>query len=275
MGHGTKIGGTAYGVTGGRCLVGGSAYGVQGGTVLAGGTAHAIAFGKYASAFADNSWADIIEACQTGAVPDTWVADGSCSKTMTIGGVDYQIDIIGKNQDLYYDDESPAPLTFQLHQVYQGSYTAENSIPELNGIAYRRSTIRMEVLPAILAQMPQEVRTAIRNTRHSLPDFLADFSQFALSDGLFLLSEYEVLGTQVCGASGVFDSQYTYYQTPAHRIKLDLQGQPAAWLTASSAFTSSEAAAGQGYTWSQITATGGAIAVDVRQPHCIAPAFCF
>lgn len=275
MGHGTKIGGTAYGVTGGRCLVGGTAYGLRGGTVLTGGTAHPIAFSKYAPVFADNTWADIIEACQTGAVPDTWVADGSCSKTMTIGGQDYQIDIIGKNHDVYFDDESTAPLTFQLHQVYNDSYTAENVLPYFSYIAYQNSTIRLEILPAILALMPEEVRAAVRNTRHSNPDFKEEITQYVLSDGLFLPTEYEILGEQVCGASGVFDKQYAYYQTPAHRIKYNLLGQPAAWLTASSAYAYEDVALDLANTWSEITETGGAAAADVRQPRCIAPAFCF
>ena len=49
-------------------------------------------------------------------MPDAWkVAD---HKPMTINGVDYQIDIIGKNHDDYSDGSGKAPLTFQLHDCY-------------------------------------------------------------------------------------------------------------------------------------------------------------
>ena len=43
----------------------------------------------YDPVFENNEWAAIIEACQNNAVPDTWLADGSCSKAMTIGGTSY------------------------------------------------------------------------------------------------------------------------------------------------------------------------------------------
>ena len=45
MAHGTKINGTAYGITGGKCLVGGTAYGIKKGRTLIGGTGYDITFG--------------------------------------------------------------------------------------------------------------------------------------------------------------------------------------------------------------------------------------
>ena len=44
------------------------------------------------SNFASNTWEQIIAACQSGSVPDTWVTGDS--KIMTIDGADYQIDIM-------------------------------------------------------------------------------------------------------------------------------------------------------------------------------------
>ena len=41
---------------------------------------------------------------------------------MTIGGTDYQVDIIGKNHDDYYDGSGKAPLTFQLHDCCATGY---------------------------------------------------------------------------------------------------------------------------------------------------------
>ena len=45
MAHGTLIGGTAYGITGGKCLVGGSEYAIKKGRTLIGGTGYDILFG--------------------------------------------------------------------------------------------------------------------------------------------------------------------------------------------------------------------------------------
>lgn len=46
MAHGTLINGTAYGITGGKCLVGGTEYSIQTGGTLIGGTLYHINFGK-------------------------------------------------------------------------------------------------------------------------------------------------------------------------------------------------------------------------------------
>lgn len=45
MAHGTRINGTAYGITGGKCLVGGTTYSIKKGRTLIGGTGYDIAFG--------------------------------------------------------------------------------------------------------------------------------------------------------------------------------------------------------------------------------------
>lgn len=66
--------------------------------------------------FANNSWAGVVTACRRGTVPSTWVVGDSMP--MTIGGTDYQVDIIGKSHDDYYDGSGKAPLTFQLHDCY-------------------------------------------------------------------------------------------------------------------------------------------------------------
>ena len=116
MAHKTLISGTAYSVTGGRELIGGTDYSIKKGRTLIGGAGYDITFAPpYDSVFANNTWKQIIEACHNNAVPDTWnVAD---QKPMTINGVDYQIDIIGKNHDTYTAG-GKAPLTFQLHDCY-------------------------------------------------------------------------------------------------------------------------------------------------------------
>lgn len=96
--HKTLINGTAYTVQGGKCLVNGTGYDVKKGRTLINGTGYDISFAPpYDPVFANNTWEQIIAACHNNEVPDTWkVAD---QKPMNINGVDYPIDIIGKNHD--------------------------------------------------------------------------------------------------------------------------------------------------------------------------------
>lgn len=44
MAHGTRINGTSYGITGGKCRVGGTAYSISKGRTLVGGTGYDISF---------------------------------------------------------------------------------------------------------------------------------------------------------------------------------------------------------------------------------------
>ena len=65
--------------------------------VVSGTTSYAVALSFLKDNFADNDWSDIIAACHSGSVPSTWVVGNS--KTMTINGASYQVDIIGKSRD--------------------------------------------------------------------------------------------------------------------------------------------------------------------------------
>lgn len=81
--------------------------------------------------FADNTWTQIIKACQANRVPDTWVVGNQ--KTMTIGGTDYVIDIIGKGHDTYSSGGGTAPLTFQMHDCYGTTYAMNSTNTNVGG----------------------------------------------------------------------------------------------------------------------------------------------
>ena len=153
--------------------------------------------------FANNSWEQIIAACHTGAVPDTWVAANQ--KAMTINSVEYAIDIIGKAHDDYADGSGKAPLTFQLHDCYGISYGMNSS--NTNSGGWKNSAMRTTHLPAILALMPTEVQNGIR-----------EVSKRGVSDKLFLLSEVEIFGSTSYSAAGE-GTQYDYYKAGNSKVK--------------------------------------------------------
>ena len=55
MAHGTRINGTSYGITGGKCLVGGTAYRIQKGRTLVEGTGYDITFGTPLDSYAEGT----------------------------------------------------------------------------------------------------------------------------------------------------------------------------------------------------------------------------
>ena len=140
--------------------------------------------------FADNDWASIIAACHSGSVPSTWVVGNS--KTMTINGASYQVDIIGKNHDTYASG-GKAPLTFQMHDCY-GETKNMNSSNTNNG-GWTSCAMRSTHLPAILALMPTEVQNGIREVNKLTSAGNQSATINTTADKLFLLSEIEIFGS--------------------------------------------------------------------------------
>lgn len=213
--HKTIINGTAYEVKGGKCLVNGTVYSIKKGRTLINGTGYDITFAPpYDPVFANNTWAQIIEACHNNEVPDTWnVAD---HKPMTINGMDYQIDIIGKNHDDYSDGSGKAPLTFQLHDCYGESKNMNSS--NTNSGGWRSCAMRSTHLPAILALMPTAVQNGIREVNKLTSAGSQSATINTTEDKLFLLSEIEIFGSVSYSKIGE-GTQYDYYKAGNSALK--------------------------------------------------------
>ena len=177
-------------------------------------------------------WSLIIYACRNNIVPDSWGA-GSY-KNMIINGKQYRIDVIGVNHDEYADGSGIAPLTFQMHDCYNTKYAMNSSDTNVGGWA--DSEMRNTHLPAILAQMPSEVRSAIRevNKLTSAGNKLTTIN--TTSDKLFLLSEIEIFGSVTNSVAGE-GSQYRRYVTLGETIK-NVNGTASKWLSRSPRKTS-------------------------------------
>lgn len=173
------------------------------------------------SNFASNTWELIMGACHGGGVPDTWVTGDS--KTMTIDGVNYQFDIVGKNHDTYTAG-GIAPLTFGLHDCYGTKYPMNSS--STNSTGWDGSKMRTETLAAILTKMPVNIQNGIRAVNKLTATSGTDETIKTASDKLFTFSEMEVYGsaTNSYGGEG---KQYAYYKAGNSKIKK--VGSTASW----------------------------------------------
>ena len=172
--------------------------------------------------FADNDWASIIAACHSGSVPSTWVVGNS--KTMTINGASYQVDIIGKNHDTYASG-GKAPLTFQLHDCYGETKNMNSS--NTNSGGWTSCAMRSTHLPAILALMPTEVQNGIREVNKLTSAGSQSATINTTADKLFLLSEIEIFGSVSYSKSGE-GTQYDYYKAGNSKVK-KFNGSAASW----------------------------------------------
>lgn len=170
---------------------------------------------SYSDVFADNTWEQIIAACQNNEVPDAWIADGSCYKDMEINGKNYRIDIIGKNHDTYASGGT-APLTFQMHDCYDE--TKQMNSDNTNNGGWTNCAMRSTHLPAILDLMPAEVQAAIKEVQKKTSAGNQSSSIQTTNDKLFLLSEIEIFGSTTYSFAGE-GTQYDYYKAGNSKVK--------------------------------------------------------
>lgn len=213
--------------------------------------------------FSENTWEEIITACQRNKVPDTWLVGDY--KMMKIGGVDYQIDIIGKNHDAYSDGTGKAPLTLQLHHCYEAAlYRMNNSVTNEGG--WSDCLIRSTHLPGILAQMPEAVRAGIRPVNKMTSEGNASSTIITTADTLFLLAENEIFGVRTFSANGE-GPQYAYYKEGNSKVK-NYDNSSREWYTRSPT-------GNDRYTFTLVNYRGETGVSDPTVPMGVSFAFCF
>ena len=229
--------------------------------VVSGTTSYAVALSFLKDNFADNDWASIIAACHSGSVPSTWVVGNS--KTMTINGASYQVDIIGKNHDTYTAG-GKAPLTFQLHDCYADTKAMNSS--NTNSGGWTSCAMRSTHLPAILALMPTEAKNGIREVNKLTSAGSQSSTINTTADKLFLLSEVEVFGSTSYSAAGE-GTQYDYYKAGNSKVK-NRNGSAASWWERSPYASYST-------RFCLVNGNGGANYIIASDARCVAFGFCF
>lgn len=240
MAHGTRINGTAYGVTGGKCLVGGTAYSIKKGRTLIGGTGYDINLNSYDPVLNNNTWEQIAEAAQNGLAESIWnVGDtkeitisGSIPTGKTSWGQPETVDISGTylcyilgfnhNAALEGDNRIHFQLarstagkelcfaTFQLNKTYStnGGWEACNLRNAILG------TDPTDCAGTFLGTFPADLLAVLRPTqKYSDNGTGAATTVTATTDYLWIPAEKEVFGTITEGTSaqGAYQAQYAYY----------------------------------------------------------------
>ena len=211
--------------------------------------------------FGENTWSEIAKACQLNKVPATWLVGDY--KMMTINGKSYQIDIIGKNHDIYSDGTGVAPLTFQLHDCYETQYKMNDTLTNVGG--WTDCAMRTTHLPAILAQMPAEVRENIRKVNKLTSAGNSSSTILTTADSLFLLAETEIFSVKTFSQEGE-GTRYGYYQALYGATKT-LGGSSTSWWCRSPF--------GDVYSFCGVNNGGGARYENATYLRGVSFAFCF
>ena len=213
------------------------------------------------SNFADNDWDVIIDACHSGYVIDTWVAGDS--KTMTIDGKSYRVDIVGKNHDTYTAG-GIAPLTFGLHDCYGTKYPMNSS--GTNSTGWNDSEMRTETLPAILAKMPVNIQNGIIAVNKLTATSGSSSTIKTASDKLFTFSEMEVYGGTSNSYSGE-GKQYDYYKAGNSKVKKVGRTDSLWWLRSPFKHES--------YGFCVVDTEGSVVYYDSNRSNGVCFGFCF
>lgn len=211
--------------------------------------------------FSANTWEDIIGACQSGSVPETWVVGNQ--KTMTINSASYTVTIIGKGHDSYTGGGT-APITFQLQDCY-GTKNQMNGT-DTNSGGWASCAMRTTHLLAILALMPSEVQTGIKAVDKMTSAGSQSSTINTSSDKLFLLSEIEIFGSITSSKSGE-GSQYAYYSAGNSEVK-NFSGSAYIWWERSPNGSKST-------NFCYVNSSGGASGGSASAAYGVAFGFCF
>lgn len=167
--------------------------------------------------FANNTWEKIIDVCRKDIVPESWAVGDK--KTMTIGGADFEITIIGKYHDVYADGNGRAPLTLQMQNGFGTKFKLNSTATSAGGWdACEARTAAGGARDTVKNSMPTEVASGIAKVRKRTSAGSNSQTIVDSSDDLFLLSEVEVFGTTNGTAFGEGE-QYNYYAAGNSKIK--------------------------------------------------------
>lgn len=168
----------------------------------------------YAPAFEDCPWDVIGRIAEQGLCESVWsVGD---EKTISIGGTNYKIVILGFNHDAYADGSGIAPVTFGLKNSLATTYSMNST--DTNSGGWGSSALRTILQSTILNMLPAEVKSLIRNVNKKASAGGQSSTINTHSDNLFLLSEEEVFGTTTYAKPGE-GTQYEYYAVTSRRVK--------------------------------------------------------
>lgn len=175
--------------------------------------------------FANNTWAQIVKACQNNTVPDTWAVGNQ--KSMTIGEDEYVFTIIGKNHDVDEFGDAFA-LTLQMQDCLSTTYMMNSTRTNVGG--WYESEISY-TLDDMVSLLPTEVSAAIVRRFVAKATSAGNKSSTieTTQNSLWLLSEVEVFGTSGNSFAGE-GTQYAYYAAGNSKVKKVGSSAKAWWL---------------------------------------------
>lgn len=170
----------------------------------------------------DTSWSDI-NLCASLNMAEQFFKVGD-TKTVNIGGTNYEVQIIGFNHDTKTAG-GKANITFQMVDCLNA--TAQMNSSNTNSGGWNSSAMRTK-MSTYLSQLPSDLQSVIKavNKLSGTGGGSSSGTQ-TTSDKLFLLSEIEIFGKTTYSVSGE-GSQYDFYKAGNSTVK-KVNGSANSW----------------------------------------------
>lgn len=178
----------------------------------------------------ETSWTTISALAEAGVASEVWSLGDT--KTITVNGISYTVQIIGFDHDIKTDGNKAA-ITFQMVDCLATKYKYNNVM--LESYTWTNSTMRTSILPSILQQLPSDLQSVIKIIKKTTGS--RSYSQSGGSvntttettEHLFLLSSVEVTGSTRSTITGE-GARYPWYAAGNSRIKKVNNTATAWWL---------------------------------------------
>ena len=179
------------------------------------------------TALSDMSWEDIALVSEAGKSADYFsIGD---QKAVSIGGVDYAVEIVGFNHDNLANGKGKAGITFGMVTCFKSTYNMNSSATNVGGWAScaRRSSLQ----GTTFTKLPSDLQAAIKPVTKLTTTGNKSATVEGTTDTLFMFSVWELLGAKSYSAAQEGE-QYARFATAADRIKT-VNGTANTWFTRS------------------------------------------
>lgn len=169
---------------------------------------------QVAPSFANASWDTINTIAQSGQASSVFsIGD---TKSISINGTNYKIQIYDFNHDDLADGSGKAKITFGLANCLSTYYAMNSS--NTNSGGWGSCALRTTLQNTILNQLPTELKTLIKTVKKKTSAGSQSTTINTTNDTLFLFSEVELFGSTTYSVAGE-GTQYPIFTNNSSRIK--------------------------------------------------------
>lgn len=187
-------------------------------TMLLGGVASTEDAPAYDPVLANNTWAQIAQACaDRDPILDSWLVGDE--KDEVINGETLTFVIVGKDHDDLADGSGKAPLTFGMKNLM--AETRQMNSTNTNASSFAGSVMYNWLSDTIYPNLPTELKDAIKAVNKKTASGGGSSSASSIRTDamyLWLFAEIEVFGATTYSYAGE-GTQYPYFATASERIK--------------------------------------------------------